>query len=357
MKDYSKGTSGLTVGLDLGDKQSWVTVLDAEGNKLESCPVATTSAGLQRFFGRLSPCRVALETGTHAGWAARLLRSLGHEVIVANSRKLRLIYENPRKGDQVDSDYLARLGRVDPQLLSPVQVRSEQVQADWTLLEARRRLVEARTGLVNSCRGAVKKTGRRLPGCSTASFARKARPEIPEELREALEPLLETVAELSRRIQKMDKLVQGKCERDYPQTGVLMQIRGVGPVTALAFVLRLERAGRFAKSRQVGPFLGLAPRRCQSGGRDPELRISKAGDRVLRCLLVSCAHYILGPFGEDCDLRRQGLQLMERKGGGKKAKKVAVVAVARKLAVLMHHLWATGEVYEPLHNAQQQKAA
>ena len=357
MKDYSKGMSGVTVGLDLGDKKSWVVVLDGEGQKVQSFGVKTASAALQRFFGGLSGCRVVLETGTHAGWVSRLLRSLGQEVIVANSRKVRLIYANPRKGDEVDAENLARLGRVDPKLLWPVEVRSEQAQADWTLLEARRRLVEARTNLVNHCRGAVKKTGGRLPSCSTASFAGKAWAAVPEELREALHPALETIADLTRRIRQMDRLLEDKCERDYPQTGALRQIKGVGPVTALAFVLRLERAERFAKSRNVGVYFGLAPRRDQSGERDPELRISKAGDGMMRCLLVSCAHYILGPFGQDCDLRRKGLELIERKGGGKKAKKVAVVAVARKLAVLMHRLWATGEVYEPLYNAQRQAAA
>lgn len=357
MSDYSKVISGRTAGLDLGDKRSWVVVLDGDGKVVQSCSVTTSSSALQRFFSRLGASRVALETGTHAGWVSRLLSGLGHEVLVANSRRLRLVYENSRKSDRLDAENLARLARVDPKLLHPVEMRGAGAEADWTLLESRKRLVEVRTGLVNHCRGTVKKTGRRLPACSTEAFAKRAWPEIPEELHEALHPVLETIAELSRRIGRMDRLIESKCERDYPQTGVLMQIAGVGPLTALAFVLRLERPERFVKSRQAGAFLGLTPRRDQSGERDPRLPISKEGDRLMRCLLVTSAHYILGPFGPDCDLRRKGLELIERKGGGKDAKKVAVTATARKLAVLMHHLWATGEEYEPLYNARLQQAA
>ncbi|HSR53789.1 MAG TPA: IS110 family transposase [Acidobacteriota bacterium] len=357
MMNYSKGIPERTVGLDLGDKRSFVVVLDRDGEEVQRRSLKTGKRAFERFFRRLPPSRVALETGTHAGWASRLLSGLGHEVIVANSRKLRLVYENKRKSDQVDAEYLARLARVDPKLLHPVQVRGPGAQADWTLLEARKQLVEARTDLINHCRGAVKKTGRRLSGCSTPAFSRRAWPEVPEPLREALRPVLETISDLSRRIREMDRLIEVKCEQEYPHTGVLRQIGGVGALTALAFVLRLERAERFAKSRQAGPFLGLIPGRDQSGDWDPGLPISKQGDRMMRCLLVTSAHYILGPFGPDCDLRRKGLGLIERKGGGKNAKKVAVVATARKLAVLMHHLWATGEEYDPFYNAGLQQAA
>ena len=357
MCDYSNPIGERTVGLDLGDRSSYLVVINAEGEVVESRRIATRSRALQRYFSRLGRCRVA-QTGTHAGWVSRLLRDLGQDVIVANSRKLRLIYTNRRKDDRVDAEYLARLARADPTLLSPVQMRSEQVQADATLLESRKRLVESRTKLINHCRGTFKKLGYRLASCSSGSFARRVWEQgLPELLKPSLHPILETIAELSRQIAELDAVIESRCEREYPHTGVLRQIRGVGPITALTFALRVESAGRFVRSRQVGAFFGLTPARRQSGARDPELRITKSGDRMVRTLLVSCAHYILGPFGEDCDLRRWGERLVERRGGGKKARKVAVVAVARKLAVLMHHLWVTGEVYEPLHNAQMQAVA
>ena len=126
----------------------------------------------------------------------------------------------------------------------------------------------------------------------------------------------------------------------------MRQVKGVGPITALAYGLTLENAEHFAKSRAVGPYLGLVPKQEDSGESQPQLGISKAGDTMVRKLLVGSAHYILGPFGPDTDLRGYGLRLCER--GGKNAKKRAAVAVARKLAVLLHRLWVSGEVYEPL---------
>ena len=169
----------------------------------------------------------------------------------------------------------------------------------------------------------VKSAGGRLPSSSAPAFSRRVADQLPEGLGESLVP-------------------------------VVRQIRGVGPLMALTFVLTLEEAGRFGNSRQVGAYVGLCPRQDQSGQRNPQLRITKAGDRMVRRLLVQSAHYIMGPFGEDSDLRRHGEKIAAR--GGKNAKKRAVVAVARKLAVLMHHLWVTGEVYEPLYNTHRQAA-
>jgi transposase len=131
----------------------------------------------------------------------------------------------------------------------------------------------------------------------------------------------------------------------------LRQVEGVGPLTALTFVLTLEDPYRFEKSRSVGAYLGLVPASDKSGDRDPQRRISKEGDEMLRKLLVGSAHYILGPFGGDSDLRRHGEKIASR--GAKNAKKRAAVAVARKLAVLLHRLWVTGEVYDPLYNAHR----
>ena len=132
------------------------------------------------------------------------------------------------------------------------------------------------------------------------------------------------------------------------------QVPDVGAITALYYVLTIEDPGRFAKSRAVGAYVGLRPRQRDSGEQKPQLRITKAGDRLLRSLLVRCAHYILGPFGPDADLRRSGLRMAER--GGAAGKKRAIVAVARRLAVLLHRLWVTGEVYEPLRGRAPQAA-
>ena len=180
---------------------------------------------------------------------------------------------------------------------------------------------------------------------------------MPAELRSALEPVMKSIEDLTCRIRHYGKLLEELCRTKYQDTEGLREVSGVGPVTALAFVLTIEESSRFEKSRSVGPFLGMTPRRDQSGQTDKQLRISKAGDSYLRRLLVGSAQYIMGPFGPDCDLKRFGLKLAMR--GGKNAKRRAVVAVARKLAVLMHRLWKTGAAYDPFYqqNHRQKKAA
>jgi hypothetical protein len=257
-----------------------------------------------------------------------------------------------RKGE---SFYLARLARVEPTLLSPVQHRAASVQKDLALLRSHDALVSARTQLINHVRGLVKSVGSRLPACSTSVFARKISPHTPESLRPALLPVLEQIASLTDRIKALDRQIPVLAEQSYPQTKLLRQIKGVGSLTSLAFVLTLEAHERFPKSRTVGAFLGLVPGRKQSGNSDPQRRITKRGDSGLRRLLVNAAHYILGPFGPDSDLRRFGSKIASR--GGQNAKKRAVVAVARKLAVLLHHLWRSAEVYEPLHHCEAAWAA
>jgi transposase len=281
---------------------------------------------------------------------SRLLAEWGHEVVVANPRKLALITQNESKDDPVDAELLARLGRVEPQLLSPIMHRGTEAQADLAVTRARDAVVAARTQLVNHVRGAVKSWGSRMVRCSPRSFAQRVESEVPEPLRAALEPLLEVIGEMTQQIKGYDRQIKEACREKYPETELLRQVGGVGVVTALAFVLTLEAPHRFRRSRSVGSFLGLRPGRDKSGAQDPELRITKAGDQLLRRLLVGSAQYILGPFGPDCDLRRWGLKLASR--GRKNAKKRAVVAVARKLAVLLHRLWVGGEVYEPLRLAQ-----
>jgi transposase len=220
------------------------------------------------------------------------------------------------------------------------------------IIRSREALVSARTQLVNHVRGAVKSFGARLPKCPARSFHKRAAEHIPEALWPALEPILEQIGSLTERIRGYDRQLETVSEEHYPrETGLLRQVEGIGPLTALTFVLTLEDPHRFEKSRSVGAYLGLVPATYRSGESDPQKRISKEGDQMLRKLLVGSAHYVLGAFGSDSDLRRHGEKIAAR--GSKNAKKRAAVAVARKLSVLLHHLWITGELYEPLYNAQR----
>jgi transposase len=350
--DGSKQQPKVTAGLDLGDKYSYLCLIDSEGGQvIEEGRLRTTPEAFRRRFASEQPMRIAIESGTHSPWASRVLEGCGHEILVANARKLRLIYSNKRKTDEVDAENLARLARLDAKLLYPLKHRGEESQAHMAIIRSRQALVDCRTQLVNHVRGAVKSFGARLPKCPARSFHKRASEHIPEALRPALEPVLEQIASLTERIRDYDRRLVAISEEHYPETELLRQVEGVGPLTALTFVLTLEDPYRFEKSRSVGAYLGLVPATDQSGERDPQKRISKEGDEMLRRLLVGSAHYVLGPFGSDSDLRRHGQKIASR--GGKNAKKRVAVATARKLAVLLHRLWVTAEVYDPLYNAHR----
>jgi transposase len=359
--DGSRDEPHTTAGLDIGDKYSYLCLIDQQsGEVIEEGRLRTSpEAFKRRFASERPPMRIAIEAGTHSPWASRMLEECGHEVLVANARKTRLIYANKRKTDEVDAENLARLARLDPKLLYPLKHRGEDSQAHMAIVRSRQVMIGCRTQLVNHVRGAVKSFGARLPKCPARSFHKRAAAHIPEALRPALEPILQQIASLTERIRDFDRRLVAVSEEHYPhETELLRQVEGVGPLTALSFVLTLEDPYRFERSRSVGAYLGLVPARDQSGDRDPQKRISKEGDEMLRRLLVGSAHYILGPFGSDSDLRRHGEKIASR--GGKNAKKRAAVAVARKLSVLLHRLWVSGEVYDPLYNAhrrQEQKEA
>lgn len=336
---------GITIGMDLGDKNHEVCVIDAEGAVLKRETITNTKVALVKYFTEYPKTLVAVETGTHSPWISRELEALGHEVLVGNSRKLRLIWAAKDKTDVRDAEMLARIARFDRALLYPINHRGREAQDDLAVLKARDVLVRIRADLVNHVRGAVKAAGHRIAQCSTEAFAARAKAALPEGLVTALWPLIREIESVNARIKGYDKKIAGALKDRHPETERLSQVPGVGPVTSMGFVLTLEDPARFKKSRTVGAFIGLTPKRDQSGQTDKQLRITKDGDVYLRRLLVGCSHYILGVHGPDCDLRRFGQKLAAR--GGKNAKRRAIVAVARKLAVLLHRLWVTGAAYDP----------
>ena len=305
------------VGVDLGDKKSYYCFLDADGNMVEGS-LTTTPTDFGEHFKAIPRSRIAIEVGTHSPWVSSLLEEIGHEVYVANPRKTEGgKRKNRRKNDRLDAEILARQVKSDPKLLFPIRHRGEKARHALVLLRARHAVVNARTKLICGVRGLVKSTGYRLPSCSADSFHKMNRTHVPESLRSMLEPLFEQIEMMTARIKKYDNDVNRMCQETYPETELLQQPKGVGAVTSLAYLLTIENAGRFAKSRDVGPYIGLVPRQYDSGDSRPQMRITKTGDRMLRQLLVQSAHYILGPFGEDSDLRRHGLKIAAR--GGKNA--------------------------------------
>jgi len=340
------------IGCDLGDRSSHLCLLGIDGTVLRRTKIASTRRAFHKFFTGLQSALVVLEVGTHSRWSSAVIAELGHQCLVANPRHVRLIYGGTHKSDRLDAEALARLGRLDPTLLRPIQHRSKEAQTELSSLRARDALVRCRTRLIASVRGITKSAGMRLVACDADYFTRKV--TLPPALQPALGPMLQSIEALSAQIKDYDKQIAQLCAQ-HPETRLFQQVSGVGPITALAYTLTLERPERFSSSRDAAAFVGLVPKQRQSGRHDPQLGITKAGDRFLRRLLVQCAHCILSARGRDSDLRRFGLRLAAQ--GGKRAKKRAVVAVARKLAVLLHRLWVSGEVYQPLRLAPEHSHA
>ncbi len=359
MTDLTSMLPTLTIGFDIGDRHSHAVAIDGNGDTSRTQRVPTTKKGLETWYGPKSrltggqPCRVIIEAATHSAWVGEVLTTLGHDVIVANPRKMvRIGGRRRRKNDKIDAEGLARVGRLDPALLAPIRHRGREAREDLTVIRARNEAVACRTSLISCVRAHVKANGHRLKSCSTASFHKRAADQIPEGLRPALQPLLTLIENVTTVVRDFDRQIDELATRKHRESQCLTQVGGIGNLTALTYVLTLENHQRFQRSRCVGAFLGLVPHQHQSGDNDPPLRISKTGDVMLRRLLVTAAHYILGPLNKkDSGLRRFGTRLIAR--GGPTAKKKAVVAVARKLAVVLHSLWRTGEVYEPLRSCPE----
>lgn len=334
----------MTMGIDVGDRHSHLCLVDDEGEIVKRDRVRSTEAAFRRHFEGAARLRIALECGTHSPWMSRLLKQLGHQVIVANARKIPTITQSESKNDWRDAEQLARMAAFNPKLLSPLEHRSLDRQQDLNLIQARAILVKARTMIANALRGLVKSAGGRLPACSTESLPHRAPGAVPPALAEVADPLIEQLARLNLQIHTMDEQIE-KLAAKYPEIDTLRSTPGVGALVAATYVLTLDRPNAAPSNRSAGAFLGLRPAQSQSGASDPQKRITRTGNTYLRCLLVQSAQYILGRFGPDSALRSWGLKLAQ--SGGKRAKKRAIVAVARKLAVLLLSMWRSGQRFQP----------
>jgi transposase len=347
------------IGIDLGDIQHAICVTDNHGSIIEEKSIVNRREILEELAEQYPGALIAMEVGSHSPWISRLLAAHGADVVVANARKLRAIYTNDRKCDQLDARMLAKLVRVDPELLSPIQHGSEEAQRDFVSIKLRYTLVRQRVNVISSIRFTLKSLGIRLPAPSTPAFVKAARRYLEAndhlEYLATIEPCLKVIDELGAQIKELDKKIETAINEKYQHAQRLQQVAGVGPITALSFVLAVEDPGRFEDPRDVGAYFGLVPKRDQSGDADKQLPISKAGNKQVRQLLVQCAQYILGHHGPDSDLRWYGLRLAAR--GGRAAKRKAVVAVARKLSVLLLIMWRRDSDYEPLKNATADQKA
>src|ERR1700733_930038 len=331
----------LTIGVDPGDVWSHYCTLNQDGEVIDRGRFRTTAKAIEKWFKDLPSTRVAMEAGVHTLWISEQLEQLGHEVIVANVRELRAISHSDRKSDQGDVEKLARYARLDPEILRPISHRTVEQQEALTLIRARELLVRLRTAAVNAVRGLTKACGYRMPASSTKCFAQRGQAAMPPGLKLALGPVLEQIAAMTLKIKQYDREIQRMPQIEDAETQPMLTIHGIGDITALTFVLTLGDKERFGQSRDVGCYLGLRPKRSQSGEPDPQLGITKAGNVYLRSLLIECASHILRPHGKDSALRQWGLHLACSRGHA--VPKKGVVAVARKLAVLPHRIWITQE--------------
>jgi len=338
-------------GIDLHVEYSQTCILGEDGEVIESSRVRTSRPALTKYFGRRESMRIVLEAGGSSPWVSRLLAELGHEVIVCSPRRVRLIAESSLKNDSVDAEVLARLVRLDPEFLKPIRHRSERAQLLRSKLKVRRAMVDGRTAWINTIRGLLRGFGYKVAGKAPHTFVERVdRMKLPAEIREVIEPLLEQLdlltGEIERRDEELTRIASGIPEVDH-----LCEIPGVGVIVALSFVLTVDDPERFRHSRDIAAFFGLRPAMRESGSISHYGRITKEGDPEMRRLLAQAAHALLRTKA-DSHLKQWALALAERRGKGK-----AVIALARKLAVLMHHLWVTGEVYHPFPRNPQTKAA
>lgn len=341
-----------TLALDVSDRSARFHVVRGDGVQLAAGDMPLERERLTELFTSWRGARLVIEVGAHSPWVFRLGEECGMQVVVANPRKVELISKSDFKTDKNDAKTLACLGKSDVTLLSPIEPRSKQAQLDLSIQRARKALVDARTALINHVRGVFKSHGHRSPPCSADCFGARTTKELPKELGPALGGVLQQIVSLTKEIKTYDQQLATVAKERYPMTKLFAPIAGVGVITALTFATTIDRPERFKSARRAGPYIGLVQRKHASGGPGPDLRITKAGDHEMRRLLVMCANYILSRHGPDCDLKRFGKRL-EAKGGDKRAKKKARVAVARKLAVLMLHLWQTGSVYDPFYLAKK----
>ena len=335
------------LGLDISDRTLMACLRAPDGSTVEESTIPTTPNVVGLYLQRLKELQpvVALETGTHSNWIYDLVKAAGFEkVIMADARMLKVIFHSTKKTDRLDAQVLARLAQSCPELLHGIRPRGEQARQDRRLLSARYASVQSRTRLITHARGIVKSAGARLVGCNTNTFP-KLVDAVPENLRQALAPLFDAIAQLNTTIAAYDKLIEARCAGD-AVIERLIQVGGVGPITALAFVSAIEDPTRFRRNRTVSSYIGLRPRVDNSGKIQKQLSITKAGDGYLRQLLVQCAHVVLSKRTPESDLKRWGRSIAE--SGGKRGKRRAAVAVARKLSVLLLALWKTGADYKPI---------
>lgn len=328
------------VAIDVHDQYSQICVMNQDREVLVEAKVRTTRAALTEFFCNRARSRVIFETGPHALWIGELMTELGHEPVSCHPRRVRLIAESRNKNDRVDAEFLVRLSWSDLELIKPIQQRSRQTLEQRSVIRTRAALVETRKQLRTMLRGMVKPFGVRLPSSKVRALAAAAEAPLPAQVALSVDAILQTVGTIGEQIRRLDEQIE-QTIAVHPVATRLQTIPGVGPLVSAAFIYAIEDPARFA-ARDVGPYLGLTPPNRSSAGKKlrPKER-ARPGDPYVRALLVQAAWTLLNSRSES-ELAQWGRRLLERIGPKKTA-----IAVARKLATVMHHLWLHSEDFCP----------
>lgn len=341
-------------GLDVSEKHIQICEIDVDDVVSEG-RIATSDKKLREYFEGRAARRIVIEMSSHTRWITELLRSFGHEVLVVDPRRMKLVSGTLYKDDTLDAQTLAMLARDAPRLLKTVPLRDIEHQRLLTMVRARATAVEGRTRIINAIRGMLKPYGYRVPRSSHSVLATYLWSEVEAPILRLIEPLMVLLETFDGQIARYDQEAERILPQLPPNARQLREIPGVGPLTVLYFVAIIGDPNRFAKSRDVGPYLGLCRRRDDSGEYQSELGITKAGDRYMRALLANCVSHIMGPFGKDSDLRDWGLKKLG--GATRVEKKKMKVALARKLAVLLLTLWKSGKPYDRHHQKRGERKA
>lgn len=328
-------------GIDLASKASAVCIENETGRIVAEFEMPTDEDGFRTRLGDLEPMHCVLEASPLAEWAARVLESLGHSVVVIDARKAKAVIRTKRKTDQLDARNLAKMARTG--WYTAVHRKSASARLMRTLLKARQGLVEVANAQRSRILGLLRAHGIKVTGARGDAFESRVLEAVrarEPELEVILQPLLglrsQARAEAEVLAQRLKELSQ-----HVPVCRQLMSVPGVGPIVAATYVATIDDPHRFEHSDQVADYVGLVPSVYQSGETEYRGRITKEGDALLRWLLVEAANVLLTRVKRACALQNWGRRLLAKKGLAK-----ARVAVARKLSVLLHRLWVSGEEFD-----------
>ena len=329
-------------GIDLSNESTSICVIDEDGALVSETEIPTEEEAVRRFFGKFKELRCVVEATALAEWMCGIVEESGHGINIIDPRQAKAVTHTKKKTDRIDARKLAQLARVG--WYTVVHRKSGKARGLRSFMTARSQLVKTQVALKSAIQGLFRAHGTKLPSGSGEVFEHNVRVALKQAepmLKRAIAPLLKTWVEVSQRAAAMYVVLGKQIAKKDPECKLLMSVPSIGPATAATFVATVDDPKRFATGEQVSSYLGLVPSIYQSGGTEIRGRITKQGDVLLRWLLVEAASNLLCHSRSTCALRQWGLRIQKEKGFGK-----ARVAVARKLAVIMHRIWLTGEEFD-----------